>query len=158
MDQHILQRHLDGLSIRRIAREFRMSDRAVNEALDRALPPLDAGLRQRLYRADLARLEELLGYWQAKALEGSATATGLVLKILERRASLTGIDAPINMRLQVIEQTSEQEPTSTEALLAEFNRIAEERPAKTLRLSTGAPCEAEPAAEAEELPVEPPPP
>ena len=94
LDQRVLKLRSAGLSVRRLGREVGLTERQVLEALDRSLPALDAGTRARLFREDLSRLDDLMIHWWGQARAGSATATALVLKIMERRAQLTGSNLP----------------------------------------------------------------
>jgi|tagenome__1003787_1003787.scaffolds.fasta_scaffold20537934_2 hypothetical protein len=130
-DHEILQLRLAGLSIRRLAREFKVTDREVLRALERGLPQLTPETRTRMFREDLLRLDELMIHWFAAAKNGSASAanaTQLCLRIMERRSALCGLDAPVHWRIEVIEQAAASAESSTAALLKELDRIAAERP------------------------------
>jgi hypothetical protein len=127
LDASILRQRLAGLSIRRIGKEFKLSDRAVLDALDRALPPLNPEMRTRLFKEDLCRLDELLTHWYAQARNGGAMATQLCIKIMERRSALCGLDAPATMRMEVIQHGAAEQPNSTQLLLDQLNRIVAER-------------------------------
>jgi hypothetical protein len=130
VDCAILAARLGGVSIRRLSKQFQLSEREILRSLDRSLPPMSAETRMRLFREDVARLDELLQtYWPA-ARTGSSSAAQICLRLLERRASMTGCDSPVRVDL-TIESTTEQQ-TSTDVLLAELNRIAAERPSLTL--------------------------
>jgi hypothetical protein len=126
LDRRVLKARLAGTSVNQLSKKYRISTKAVLASLDRTLPAIDSTTRARIFREDLARLDELLTPWYAAAREGNATACALTLKILERRAHLTGIDAPEHMRIELLEQRG-AEPTSTERLLFELDRIAAER-------------------------------
>jgi hypothetical protein len=126
LDQKVLRSRMAGTSIRRIARELSLTDRQVNASLDRTLPDLSPEMRIRLFKEDLARLDELLVAWFAQAKNGSATATGLVIKIMERRSALCGLDQPVAMRMEVIQAGATEQQNSTLVLLEHLNRIAAE--------------------------------
>jgi hypothetical protein len=125
LDAAVLERRLAGLSIRRLAREFKLSEKAVLDSLDRSLPKLSPELKIRIYREDLQRLEALVAAHWASAATGSQSSTQVILRLLERRASMIGADAPTKIDI-VIDQVG-QHPTSTDQLLAELDRIAAER-------------------------------
>jgi hypothetical protein len=132
-DAQVLALRLAGHSIRKIAVEFRMTDKAILESLDRSLPCLDASTRARYLRESLAELDELKSWWHARAKE-SASAAAIVLKIGERRSALLGLDAAQTSRMdpvQVVEEAAPSESSSS-ALLRELNRIAGERPARSV--------------------------
>ena len=132
-DQRILQLRLAGVAVRRIGKQFRMSDKSVLAALDRTLPAVDAVSRARLFKQDLATLDQLQAWWFAQA-KTSPTAAGIVLKILERRSQMCGLDAPV--RLDPIQITTGGKPqqSSTAQLLAALDAIAKEPQAPVLRL------------------------
>ncbi|MCL5942763.1 MAG: hypothetical protein M1325_04475 [Actinobacteria bacterium] len=66
--------------------------RAVLRSLDRLIEPQEV---EQLRRLELERLDRLLlGIWYS-AVHGEAQAIDRVLKILERRARLLGLDAPV---------------------------------------------------------------
>jgi uncharacterized protein YbjQ (UPF0145 family) len=127
LDADILARRLGGLSIRRLAREFSITQTAVLNSLDRSLPQLSPQLRTRLYREDLQRLETLIGAHWASAATGSQSSTQLVLRLLERRAAMLGADAAT--RIDVVVEQVGATPDSTSQLLAMLDQIAAERSA-----------------------------
>jgi hypothetical protein len=130
-DRRVLQLKIAGASVRAIGRQFRMTDKAVLAAVDRGLPTLDSVARARIFKTDLATLDQLQSYWFAQS-KNSPIAANIVLRILERRAQLLGLDSPI--RLDPIQIVSNGQPPegSTEALLAALNAIARERPARQI--------------------------
>jgi len=70
--------------------------RAVLRSLDRLIEPQDV---ERMRRLELERLDRLLlGIWFS-AVRGDAQAIDRALKILERRARLLGLDAPVRQEL-----------------------------------------------------------
>lgn len=125
LDSKILQLRLAGMSIRRLAKEFRMHNAAVLDSLDRSLPPLDHETRVRLYREDLSRLDDLLMAFYAQAKEGNPVSAGLCLRFLERRAEMLGSDAP--QRVDVVLGRKAEQGGSTAKLLEALDRIAAER-------------------------------
>jgi hypothetical protein len=144
LDRRVLKARLNGTSVNQLSKKFRVSTKVILSSLDRALPAIDATTRARIFREDLARLDELLMPWYKAAKEGNATACALTLKILERRAHLTGIDAPEHMRVELLEQRG-AEMTSTERLLFELDRIANERVNRLPEIIEGEVTPAEPS-------------
>jgi hypothetical protein len=59
-ENRILQLRLSGLSVRRLAREFKLRETEIIRILDAALPPLNQATKIRLFREDIARLDDLL--------------------------------------------------------------------------------------------------
>jgi hypothetical protein len=139
--ERVLKARLDtGKSIKRLAREFQVSERAILAALNRALPPLNPETRVRLFKEDLQRLDALATYWHGVAMSGGSgagSATQLTLRIMERRAALCGLDAPLHARLEIAAQQAPNEPSSTQALLEQLERIVAERPAPACPIIEG---------------------
>src|SRR5215510_773786 len=106
-DDFILQERLAGRSARSISKELRCTIGEVNASLDRTLPKIDNAARRRYVALDLNRLDGLLETFYKRAIEKADTQAGLlVVKILERRALLLGLDSP--QKLDVIQlQTQE---------------------------------------------------
>jgi len=110
-DDFILQERLAGRSARSISKELRCTVGEVDASLDRTLPKIDNAMRLRHVSLDLQRLDELLKVFFARAIEKADTQAGLVcVKILERKATLLGLDQPL--KLDVISVQAEQEPSS----------------------------------------------
>jgi hypothetical protein len=130
-DQQVVALRLAGVNLARIAREVGLGGtKEVIAALERALPTVDAAYRGRILREELARLDQLQSWWYAAA-KTSASAAAIVLKIAERRAAMLALDAPQHVRLDPVQVIAggEPKPSSSEALLRELNRIANERSA-----------------------------
>jgi hypothetical protein len=127
-DAKILALRLAGVSIRKIGREYKMTDAAVLESLDRSLPCLDAHTRARYLRESLAELDELKSWWHLRAKDSPAAAA-IVLKIAERRAAMLGLDQPAATRVEIITSQSADSPDSMAQLEAALAAVANERPA-----------------------------
>ena len=125
-DMEILQLKLSGASTKQICKRFNMRDRAVGAALDRVLPSLSEIERARYWRSSVATLDRLQLSWTALA-QTSPVACGLLLRILDQRALLLGINAPARLDLQLVVDGPAE--TSTTVLLNALNAIANERPA-----------------------------
>jgi hypothetical protein len=127
-DAQVLHLRLAGVSVRRIGRRYGLTDKQVLAALDRTLPTLDAEAPARYLRESLGQLDELSSWWYGQA-KTSAPAAMLCLRINERKAALLGLDAPQHVRMDPIQIIANAGPQqgSTAALIAELDRIAEER-------------------------------
>jgi hypothetical protein len=143
VDAEILRQRLSGLSIKRLSRAFGISEGRVLKSLDRSLPKLSPELKVRLYKEDLARLDELLHAFYPLAKTGSSSAAQTCIKLIERRACMVGSDAPTKVDILVEKR---QVTNSTEDLLRELDRIAAERPAP--KLIAGTDIEVDPDPEA----------
>jgi hypothetical protein len=86
-------------------------------------------LRQRTILMELERLDAMQKAHYASAVQGAVPATVCVLKIMERRAKLLGLDAPVRIDDPLRSDESES-GSDTAALLRELERIAMERGAK----------------------------
>jgi hypothetical protein len=133
-DAEILRQRLAGLSVRRLARTFNISENRVLKSLDRSLPKLSPEVKVRLYREDLSRLDELLAAFYPLAKTGSSSAAQTCIKLIERRACMVGFDAPT--KVDILVEKREGSGNSTEDLLRELDRIVAERPASELKLVT----------------------
>jgi DNA-binding CsgD family transcriptional regulator len=127
-DQQVLGLRLAGISTSRIARELGLGAKDVAEALERALPVVDASYRSRILREELARLDQLQSWWYGAA-KTSAPAAAIVLKIAERRACMLALDAPQHVRLDPVQIVAggEPQPNETAAMIAALDWIVAER-------------------------------
>jgi hypothetical protein len=139
LDRKVCRLRLAGTGIGEIGRALKLSDRAVLRSLNRSLPELTSELRMRLYQEDLLRCDTLIGVWYEQARSGSAVATSLVVKLMERRASMVGSDS--HTKIELIVPSAKEEPNnSTVALLEALNRIVEEgKPTVALELVASEP-------------------
>jgi hypothetical protein len=99
----------------------------VNAALDRTLPKIDNDARRRYVALDLSRLDELLKVFFARAIENVDAQAGLlVVKILERRALLLGLDSP--QKLDIVQVQAQEQPSSFDKIRDAIMRVAEQAP------------------------------
>ena len=109
-EDQILELRLGGASTKTIARRFRIPVEAVNDVLDAAFEQLSDRGRLRATHLELARLDELLGKFRAKALEGDPVAANLLVRLSERRSALLGLDHrqvdPVMLSLSVMPRAS----------------------------------------------------
>ena len=126
-DDFILQERLAGRSARSISKELRCTVGEVNAALDRTLPKIDNDARRRYVALDLSRLDELLKVFFARAIENVDAQAGLlVVKILERRAVLLGLDSP--QKLDIVQVQAQEQPSSFDKIRDAIMRVAEQAP------------------------------
>ena len=124
LDRRILAARLRGTSVYDLAKMVGKSVRVVTRSLSRTLPEVTPELRQRLFAEDLVRIDELLGAFYDQAKGGSLGAANIVIKLLERRACMTGGQSVT--RIEIMATEAIEKPGSTEALIRELDRIAAE--------------------------------
>ena len=126
-DDFILQERLAGRSARSISKELRCTVGGIDASLDRTLPKIDNDARRRYVALDLSRLDELLKVFFARAIENVDAQAGLlVVKILERRALLLGLDSP--QKLDIVQVQAQEQPSSFDKIRDAIMRVAEQAP------------------------------
>jgi len=129
-DDFILQERLSGKSARAISKQLRCTVGEVDASLDRTLPKIDNDARRRYVALDLNRLDALLKTFFALAIEKADAQAGLlVVKILERRALLLGLDSP--QKLDIIQVQAKDAPTQHERIKqAILSMVEREQPVR----------------------------
>src|SRR5262244_2840644 len=123
-DDFILQERLAGRSARSIGKELRCTVGEVDASLDRTLPKIDNDARRRYVALDLNRLDALLKTFFARAIEKVDTQAGLlVVKILERKSAMLGLDSP--QKLDIIQVQAKDAPSSHERIKAAIMQMVE---------------------------------
>jgi hypothetical protein len=109
-----------------IARAHDCTVDQVNAALDRHPIELDRDrFLKRTLALELMRLDQLEMAFEGKAIRDRDPAAGaLMVKILERRATLLGLNPPIGHAVQVIQHEPHEQKTSTDRIHAMLDRIA----------------------------------
>jgi len=104
-DHVMLEERLSGRSVPAIAKQYRCSNSEVEAVVDRKLDfKLDNDMRLRATKLDVARLEALmLPFFERATKERDVAAGTLVVKILERRALLLGLDSPVRIDVTQVE-------------------------------------------------------
>jgi DNA-directed RNA polymerase specialized sigma24 family protein len=126
-DDFILQERLSGRSARSISKELHCTTADVDASLDRTLPKITNEAKRRIIALDLDRLDELLKVFFARAVEKVDAQAGLlVVKILERKAALLGLDSP--QKLDVVQVQTSAEPTQYEKIRDAIMRVADSAP------------------------------
>jgi hypothetical protein len=122
-DDFILQERLTGRSARSIAKQLSLTVGEVNASLDRTLPTIDNAMRLRHISLDLHRLDGLLETFYKRAIEKTDTQAALaVVKILERKAALLGLDQPT--KLDVVQVQTQQTPHEFDQVYDAIMRVA----------------------------------
>jgi hypothetical protein len=131
-DLAIFEKRLAGASVHAIAKEMHLPVKEVDAALTRACCPLDEGYRLTTIGLELARFDQLVKVFYAKACNGDASAANVLIKVSERRAAILGLDVPAASRQDpVVLQTGQTpQPTTTERIRAALDRIAGRRTAE----------------------------
>src|SRR5262245_60932613 len=124
-DDFILQERLSGRSARSIGKQLNLTVGEVDASLDRTLPKIDNDARRRYVALDLNRLDGLLETFYKRAIEKADAQAGLlVVKILERRALLLGLDSP--QKLDVVQLQTQEAPSSFDKIREAIMRVARE--------------------------------
>jgi len=115
-DDVLVEERLAGRSVLAIAKRHRCSSSEVEAVVDRRLDfKLDNNNRLRAIKLDVTRLEALmLPFFERATKERDVAAGTLVVKILERRALLLGLDSPV--RIDVTQVEAQEAPTRHEKI------------------------------------------
>lgn len=128
-ESEIVELRTEGFVWREIAQRVNMSTAGVAKAYDRALTRIIAPSLERHRVTELDRLDILQRvYWQP-AINGNLRAADFVLRVIEKRAKLLGLDAPIKIQTEVVTYDG----TDLDAEVERFARLIE---AGTLRESS----------------------
>ena len=126
-DDFILQERLSGRSARSIGKELHCPVSEIDESLDRTLPKITNEAKRRIIALDIDRLDELLKVFFNRAVEKVDAQAGLlVVKILERKAALLGLDSP--QKLDVVQVQAQKEPTGHDRIRDAIMRVANSAP------------------------------
>lgn len=96
----IWRSYLFGKTQEAIAEEYGISQQHVSEIIRKVRESLPEADALELRRADLERLDVMLPNNMLMAIAGDKDAVNSVLKIMERRAKLLGLDAPTKQEVQ----------------------------------------------------------
>jgi hypothetical protein len=101
-ESEIVELRTEGFVWREIAQRVNMSTAGVAKAYDRALTRVIAPSIERHRTTELDRLDILQRvYWQP-AINGNLRAADFVLRVIEKRAKLLGLDAPLKIQTEVV--------------------------------------------------------
>jgi hypothetical protein len=90
-----------GRSLRLIRKDFSLSEGELDQALEK-LWPVNNDARIRNVKHDLARLERIIEMLMEKTIAGDINAAAVLVKALDRKSQLLGLDAAQQIDLQVI--------------------------------------------------------
>ena len=122
-DDFILQERLNGRSARSISKELRCTVVDVDASLDRTLPKITNETRRRITALDLDRLDGLIVVFYKRAVEQADAQAGLlVVKILERRAALLGLDSA--QKLDIVQVQAQEQPSDHDLIRDAILRVA----------------------------------
>jgi hypothetical protein len=101
-EREIVELRIEGFTWRQIAERIEMSPagalKAYNRAMVRTLKPATDELRE----LELDRLDTLQQtYWQP-AVQGNMRAADFILRVIDKRAKLLGLDAPTKIQAEVV--------------------------------------------------------
>src|SRR5215510_13744367 len=121
-DDFILQERLSGRSARSIGKELHCPVSEIDESLDRTLPKITNEAKRRIIALDIDRLDELAKVFFARAIEKVDAQAGLlVVKILERKAALLGLDTP--QKLDIVQVQPQEAPQGHDRIFEMIMRI-----------------------------------
>jgi hypothetical protein len=125
---------LAGKSCRMIARELHVAEDKVRETVEKMLTPITPKLKATAVQEALERFDLYQASQHQAAVDGDRDAIAMCLKIEEQRADLLGTRAPASVRIDPVRLVEQAEPqmTSTDRIRAALDRIAAERPNKSL--------------------------
>jgi hypothetical protein len=101
-EKQIIELRIEGFTWRQIAEQTQMSPagalKAYNRAMIRTLKPASEELRE----LELDRLDTLQQtYWQP-AVNGNLRAADFILRVIDKRAKILGLDAPTKIQAEVV--------------------------------------------------------
>ena len=98
----IVELRKEGYVWREIATLVGMSTEGVYKAYNRAMVRTLRPATEELREMELERLDALqLTYWQP-AVQGNLRAADFILKVIDKRAKLLGLDAPVKVQAEVV--------------------------------------------------------
>src|SRR5215813_6233775 len=124
-DDFILQERLSGRSARSISKELRCTTAEVDASLDRTLPKITNDAKRRIVALDLDRLDGLIEVFYKRAIEKVDAQAGLlVVKILEQKAALLGLDSP--QKLDIVQVQTQEQPSEHDQIHEAIMSLARE--------------------------------
>ena len=109
---------LSGHSVRRIARQFQVSEAVVNAAVQHCVPPISDQMRKNTLELELARLDQMQAVFYPTMLQGNHQSAAICLKIKELRGDYLGIRAASRTDPIALVKAAEPELTTTERIQA----------------------------------------
>lgn len=101
-EKEIIEWRIEGLTWRQIAERVQMSPagalKAYNRAMVRTLKPAADEMRE----LELDRLDTLQQTYWRPAVEGNLRAADFILRVIDKRAKILGLDAPTKIQAEVV--------------------------------------------------------
>lgn len=119
-DEQVAEALSAGRSLRRIQRDFALTQAELDAALEK-LWPVSNDARIRMIKHDLARLERVIEVLFEKSVAGDVNASIACVRAWERKAALLGLDSTQRIDLQIINPS--QQPTRYEKITEAIMRI-----------------------------------
>jgi hypothetical protein len=123
-DRQIVEMRTSGKSEAEVARLLNCSKADVRLVVDaEAVATLSAANRVRMIYLESQRLDELQEVFHKQAKAGDVARGALVVKLMERRATLIGLNAPLRIDPIQLAESAQPKLTSTGELLDAINRL-----------------------------------
>ena len=122
-DRKVFRLRLNGVPVRQIAETLHCTPEEAQAAVIRMCGGVTPDLRTRTIEIDLERLDDLNQIYYQKARAGDHEACALVIRLMERRARMLGLD--IQPRGETALHESMPRPqTSTDKIMEALERLA----------------------------------
>lgn len=124
-DSEIFQLRLQGQTVRAIAENYNVTVDEVRAALRRMIAGMTPKYRADLVELENERLDAMMQNIFDQAQRGSMDHIDTVLKIMDRRAKLLGLDAPVKTShtTDAEKDGTEGKPTSSDRMLERIRKI-----------------------------------
>ncbi|WP_338830235.1 hypothetical protein [Bradyrhizobium sp. 27S5] len=120
-DAEIVKAIALGYNERAIARRYQITVREVRAAVDRLMIQINRPHRSYAARRQLERIEVMARPYMAAALAGETAAASVMIKLMEREASILALDQPMRVDAMLIEPA--ERTSSTDDLEAAINLL-----------------------------------
>jgi hypothetical protein len=120
-DRRAFRLRLNGVPVRAIATQLECTPADVESSLIRMCGGVTPSLRARTVEIELERLDDLTQIYFGKAREGDYEATGLVLRLMERRSRMLGLD--IMPRAFASDENRPPPASTTDKIMEALNRL-----------------------------------
>lgn len=124
-DSEMFQMRLRGYSTREIGESYGCTGDEVRAALKRMVVGMSPRYRADLVEMENERLDALMVVTMDQAMRGSLDHQEMVLKIMDRRAKLLGLDAPTKTThiIDSEKDTDTGKPTSSDRMLDRIRKL-----------------------------------
>lgn len=122
-DRKAFRLRLAGVPVRQIAETLHCTPADIDSSLTRMCGGVTPDLRERAVIVELERLDDLNQIYYAKARAGDYDACALVIRLMERRAKMLGLDAPPRGDA-VLDAAAPRPQASVDLIRAAIERVA----------------------------------